>query len=350
MSGGSRTQTVEPWEEQVEPLKYGFGEARDIYDTGPPQYYTGPTVAGFDPTQQAAQAATLGYTMGPRTQGMMKGAENALIGSLQGATPFTGGQLGNILAGRINPTQFKAATALDPSTLGDIAGQTPFTRGQYGDLLAGRVDTGQGSPYANMMQTFGNQMKSQLLGNVLPGIRSAMVEAHPGGSSVGNNIQAKAIAAANQQMMNKAAEMYGGAYAQAQGMRMPAAQLGLGAQQFGRDLGMQAYQQAQGMRMPAAQMQLGQQALGMQQYPSIMSQPFSVYDRMGDIGDKRQAMSQRAIDDDISRYTYSQQAPQNALQNYMAMISGDYGSSTTAPGPSGLDTIGKLASIASIFM
>jgi hypothetical protein len=33
----------------------------------------------------------------------------------------------------------------------------------------------------------------------------------------------------------------------------------------------------------------------------------------------------------------------------MAMISGDYGSSTTAPGPSGLDTIGKLASIASLF-
>ena len=108
MSGGSRTQTVEPWEAQIEPLKYGFGEARDIYDTGPPKFYTGPTVAGFDPTQQAAQAATLGYTMGPRTQGMMKGAENALIGSLQGATPFS--------------------------------------RGQTSDLLAGRVDTGQGSP------------------------------------------------------------------------------------------------------------------------------------------------------------------------------------------------------------
>ena len=74
MSGGSRTQTVEPWEAQKEPLKYGFGEARDIYDTGPPKFYTGPTVAGFDPTQQAAQAATLGYTMGPRTQSMMKGA------------------------------------------------------------------------------------------------------------------------------------------------------------------------------------------------------------------------------------------------------------------------------------
>jgi len=456
MSGGSRTQTVKPWEAQVEPLKYGFGEARKILDKGPAEYYPEATTAGFDPAQQAAQAATLGYTMAPRTQSMMKGAENALIGSLQGATPFTGGQMSDLLAGRVdtgggpslpagvsslgyysscfvdgvqvelvdgsekNVSEINigdevktdkgdgVVTKIYPSKAGGqklygFNGKEPFVTEAHpfmtqdgwkkiSDVVEGDIlyrngkgivtvesviskeipeDTpvynfhvdghetyfadgylvhnktyapgyepggphfvpgtgpgpvsgpsgGGGSPYADMMQTFGNQMKSQLLGNVLPGIRSGIVEAHPGGSSVANNIQSKAIAAANQQMTNKAAEMYGNAYAQ-----------------------------AQGMRMPAAQMQLGQQALGMQQYPSIMAQPFSVYDRMGDIGDKRQAMSQRAIDDDISRYTYSQQAPQNALQNYMAMISGDYGSTTTAPGPSGLDTVGKLASIASIFM
>jgi len=456
MSGGSRTQTVEPWEAQKEPLKYGFGEARSIYDTGPPKFYTGPTVAGFDPTQQAAQAATLGYTMGPRTQSMMKGAENALIGSLQGATPFSRGQMSDLLAGRVDygggagslPAGVRSlrymsscfvdgvqvelvdgseknvseinigdevktdkgdgvVTKIYPSKAGGqklygfndkepfvteahpfmtqdgwkrvdelMTGDTLYRNGK-GNVVVDTIiikdipeDTpvynfhvdghetyfadgylvhnktyargyepggpnfvpgtgpgpvsgpfGGGSPYANMMQAFGNQMKSQLLGNVLPGIRQGIVEAHPGGSSVGSNIQAKAIAAANQQMLNKAAEMYGG-----------------------------AYDRAQAMRMPAAQMQLGQQALGMQQYPSIMAQPFSIYDRMGDIGDRRQAMSQRAIDDDISRYTYAQQAPQQALNQYMSMISGDYGSTTTAPGPSGLDTIGKLASIASIFM
>ena len=281
MSGGSRTKTTEPWAEQIEPLKYGFGQARGLYEAGAPDYYPGPTVAPFDPAQQAAQRSVLGYAMGPRTTGMQMGAEGALGRSLAGATPFSTGQMS--------------------------------------DLLAGNVNTGAGTPYTDMMTVFGNQAKNQLLGNVLPGIRSAMVEAHPGGSSVANNIQAKAIASANQQMINKAAEMYGGAYGQAQGMRMPAAQMGIQQQQY-----------------------------GMGAYPTIMGAPLGMYGAVRDVGDARQAMNQRAIEQDVSRYMYDAQAPQTSLQNYLASISGDYGGSTTAPGPSGLDTIGKLASIASV--
>ena len=283
MSGGSRTKTTEPWAEQIEPLKYGFGQAKGLYEAGAPDYYPGPTVAPFDPAQQAAQRSVLGYAMGPRTSGMQMGAEGALGRSL--------------------------------------AGDTPFSTDQMSNLLAGRVPTGQGTPYTDMMTVFGNQARDQLLGNVLPGIRSAMVEAQPGGSSVANNIQAKAIAAANQQMINKGAEMYGNAYGQAQGMRMPAAQMGIQQQQY-----------------------------GMGAYPSIMGAPLGMYGAVRDVGDARQAMQQRAIAQDVSRYMYDAQAPQSALQNYMASISGDYGGSTTAPGPSSLDTIGKVASIASLFM
>jgi len=283
MSGGTRTKTTEPWAAQIEPLKFGFGQAKSLYKAGVPDYYAGPTVAPFDPSQQAAQRDILGYAMGPRSEGMQFGAESALGRSL--------------------------------------AGDTPFSTGQMSDLLAGRVPMGEGTPYTDMMTVFGNQARNQLLGNVLPGIRSAMVEAQPGGSSVANNIQAKAIAAANQQMINKAAEMYGGAYDRAQAMRMPAAELGVQQQQY-----------------------------GMGAYPTIMGAPLSMYGAVRDVGDARQAMNQRAIEQDVQRYMYDAQAPQNALQNYMSMISGDYGGSTTAPGPSGLDTIGKLASIASVFM
>tara|TARA_B100001123_G_C15253975_1_gene1003911 strand:- start:230 stop:1282 length:1053 start_codon:yes stop_codon:yes gene_type:complete len=283
MSGGSRTKTTEPWDIQIPYLKEGFQEAQNLYKAGAPAYYPGPTLAPFDPSQQAAQRSVLGYAMGPRSTGMQMGAEGALGRSLAGATPFN--------------------------------------QAQTSDLLAGNVNTGAGTPYGDMMTLFGNQAKNQLLNNVLPGIRSAMVEAHPGGSSVGNNIQAKAIAAANQQMINKAAEMYGNAYAQAQGMRMPAAQMGIQQQQY-----------------------------GMGAYPTIMGAPLGMYGAVQDVGDQRQAMNQAAIDRDIARYSYDAQAPQAALQNYMAMVSPDYGSTTTAPGPSGLDTIGKLASIASIFM
>ena len=280
MSGGTRTKTTEPWDIQIPYLKEGFKQAEGLYKAGTPDFYPGPTVAPFDPAQQAAQRSVLGYAMGPRTTGMQMGAEGALGRSL--------------------------------------AGDTPFSTDQMSDLLAGNVNTGAGTPYTDMMTVFGNQARDQLLSNVLPGIRSAMGEAQPGGSSVANNIQAKAIAAANQQMINKAAEMYGGAYDRAQAMRMPAAQMGIQQQQY-----------------------------GMGAYPTIMGAPLGMYGAVRDVGDTRQAMQQRAIEQDVQRYMYDAQAPQNALQSYMSMISGDYGGSTTAPGPSGLDTIGKLASIAS---
>ena len=283
MSGGSRTKTTEPWDIQIPYLKEGMAEAQDLYQAGTPDFYPGPTIAPFDPAQQAAQRSVLGYAMGPRTSGMQMGAEGALGRSLAGATPFT-------------PTQMS-------------------------DMLAGNVNTGAGSPYAGVMTSLGNQMRDQLLGNVLPGIRQGIVEAHPGGSSVGSNIQAKAIAAANQQMLNKAAEMYGGAYDRAQAMRMPAAQMGIQQQQY-----------------------------GMGAYPSIMGAPLGMYGAVRDVGDARQALNKAAIEADQQRYAYDSAAPQAALQNYMALVSPDYGGSTTAPGPSGLDSIGKLASIASVFM
>ena len=58
-----------------------------------------------------------------------------------------------------------------------------------------------------MMESLGRQMQSQLTGTVLPGIRSKMVQYQPGGSSRGDLVQSQAISSANQQMLNKAAEM-----------------------------------------------------------------------------------------------------------------------------------------------
>ena len=118
-------------------------------------------------------------------------------------------------------------------------------------------------------------------------------------------MQANAIAAANQQMLNKAAEMYTGAYGAAQ------------------------------QRVP--------QAMG--QYQSIMSAPLGLYGAVDQVGQQRQQMAQQAIDRDIARSEYEHLAPQHALQSYMAGVSGDYGSSTTSPGPSTLSTIGQLAGI-----
>jgi hypothetical protein len=253
MSGGSKvtTQTTEPWDAQKDYLKAGFKQAADIYGKGPADYYSGPTLAGFTPSETAAQKGIAGYVTGPRAAGQQSYAEGAL------------------------------------------------TRG-----LSGEIDLTKFNP---MMTAFGNQMKSQLTGSVLPGIRQSMVQYQPGGSSRGDLVQSQAISAANQQMLNKAAEMYGGAY---QGAQDRAIQWG-------------------------------------SQYPSIMNAPLSTYGALGGVGAQQRAMQQEAINRDMAKYQYDVTKPQSQLANYMSMISGDYGGTTTqvAPGQSPLSSLASIAGI-----
>ncbi len=251
MAGGSRTTRTEPWDEQKPFLQRGMQRAETLYAANPlgPDYYSGPTLAGFDPASQAAQRATIGYAMGPRPAALQGAAETSLV------------------------------------------------RG-----LSGEVNTDVFNP---MIDALGSKMKTQLEGKVLPGIRQNLVQYQPGGGSRGDIVQANAIAAANQQMLNKAAEMYTGAYGAAQ------------------------------QRVP--------QAMG--QYQSIMSAPLGLYGAVDQVGEQRRQMAQDAIDRDIARYEYEALAPQHALQSYMSGVSGDWGSSTTTPGPSTLSTIGQLAGI-----
>ena len=258
MSGGSRvtTQTTEPWDAQKDYLKAGFKQAADIYGKGPADYYTGTTLAGFTPAETAAQKGIAGYVTGPRAAGQQSYAEGAL------------------------------------------------TRG-----LSGEIDLKKFNP---MMNALSDQMKSQLTGKVLPGIRQSLVQYQPGGSTRGDLVQTQAISAANKQMLDKAAEMYGGAYQAAQDR----------ATQWG------------------------------QMYPSIMAAPVSTYGALADVGSQQRAMQQEAINRDMAKYQYDVTKPQTQLANYMSMISGDYGGTTTqvAPGPSGLQQMASLASAVAPFI
>jgi len=83
-----------------------------------------------------------------------------------------------------------------------------------------------------------------------------------------------------------------------------------------------------------------------------MAAPLNMYGAMGDVGAQRRAMTQASMDRDMARYQYEATAPQQQLANYMKMITGNYGGTTTqtSPGPSALDQIGQVAGIASMFM
>ncbi len=196
-----------------------------------------------------------------------------------------------------------------------LGGYTGFTRGQAGDLLAGNVRTGAGTPYGAMENALTQGVMGNLQKNILPGIRQQQVMYQPGGSSRGALEQNKAVSAAVQSGLTKPlAQMYG-----------------------------DAYQTAQGMRMPMSQSIIGQQQYGQQMYPSIMNAPLGMYGAMGGVGEQRRAMTQEGIDQDMARYQYQSNAGQNALRNYMAMVTGDYGSTTTSTTPAPKDnTIANL--------
>jgi len=240
MAGGATTK-VSPWEEQQPYLERGFQRAEQLYQQQPrgTPYYGGPTVAGFDPAQEAAQGATLGYATGPRPGVMQAGTEQALMQGLAGG--------------------------------------------------AGANLTGPGNPFSQMMGTAGRQALNQLTGTVLPGIRESIVYSQPGGGTRGDLLQDKAIAAASQQLIDKATGMYGDAWGAAEA------------------------------RVPDYMRMSGQ----------VQQQPLAMYGAMADVGADRRAMTQEGINRAMQAYDWQQAAPQRALQNYLASVTGDYGSVTT---------------------
>jgi len=172
--------------------------------------------------------------------------------------------------------------------------------------LSGQIDPNAYNPMVNALTS---NVLSGLQNQVLPGLRQKQVMYQPGGSSKGNQEYEKAVANRVTSGMTKPiADMYTNAYNQAQQRAVQSGQL----------------------------------------YPSIMNAPLNMYGAMGQVGADRRAMTQSTIDRDMARYEYDANAPQNALRNYMAMVTGDYGSTTTAttPGPSGLSQLGQVAGIA----
>jgi len=170
MSGGSKSTTTrtEPWAEQKPFLETGFKRAEDLYSGGKmtPDYYAGPTTAGFSAPQTAAQTGALDYLSGPRPQAQQMSAENASLG-----------------------------------------------------LMSGEVDVSRFDPVADAVRA---QAMSQLTGNVLPGIRQQITQYQPGGSTRGDILQANAVASTQEDITNKIATAQFGAYKDAQDRQLGA--------------------------------------------------------------------------------------------------------------------------------
>ena len=321
MAGGTQTTytRTDPWEPQQDYLKAGMGRVEDAYtsDLFSPSFYgapgtmsegaqainqIAPGLVGFDPSQYDAMSRALEYGMGERAGNLMGASEASYLDDI---LPYTAGAMG---VGRV-----AGEWGGGPS---GYAGVLPFEGDQYSQMLRGDVDYSQ---YDAMADAYRQQFEDQVAEGV-QNVRQGLISYQPGGGSRGDIFAANVASAGQKALAQNLAGLYGGAYQQAQAGRMPAAQMGIGAQQFGMGYGLQGLQGAQS-------------ALGL--YPGMLSAPFGVYGQSAQLGAEQRAMQQAALNRDIARYEYESQLPQQALQSYLAGVHGDYGGMTTARGPGG---------------
>ena len=323
MAGGTQTTytRTDPWGPQQDYLKAGMGRVEDasVTDRFSPAFYgapgtmsegaqainqIAPGLVGFDPNQHDAMARALEFGMGGRATNLMQDAEASYLGDI---LPYTTGAMG---VGRL-----AGEWGGGPS---GYAGVLPFEGDQYSQMLRGDVDYDSGH-FGMMADAYRQQFEDQV-SEGLQNVRQGTISYQPGGGSRGDIFAANVASAGQKALAQNLAGLYGGAYQQAQAGRMPAAQMGIGAQQFGMGYGLQGLQGAQA-------------ALGL--YPGMLSAPFGVYGQSAQLGAEQRAMQQAALNRDIARYEYESQLPQQALQSYLAGVHGDYGGMTTARGPGG---------------
>jgi len=305
--GGSSTtvQKSEPWEAQKPFLERGFREAEGIYEGGPAQYYPGQTYVDMsDPTQAGLQ-------------GQVNQAAQGTPGAVDAASQYAEGTLGG---GGDNPWAGFLGTG--GRGLAETAG---------GNFL-------NANPYLD--QTYGaasDRIKEDFSDVVMPGIAAQFGMSGGTGGELHKELATKAGGQLTDSLGTLAANIYGGNY-QSERDRMEAAKGGL-------------MNTGSGLYGTGVQERLGLAGMA----PELAGAEYLPFDKMREAGQEYEQFGERVLEDDIRRFNYGQNADLASLQDYMAMISGNYGSTSTSRtsgggGGSPLATgLGAASTIASFF-
>lgn len=301
--GGTTVQKTEPWDQQKPYLEYGFGQAQDIYEGGPAQYYPGQTYVDMsDPTKAGLEGQ---------------------VGQAQGGTPTVG-----------------AATNYATSTLSGNSDNP------WGGFLStggsGMANTGSGAFLNNnpfLDATYGaaaDRVKQDFSDVVMPGIAAQFGNSGGAGGELHKELATKAGGQLTDSLGSLAANIYGGNYQQERD-RMEAANAGL-------------TNTGSGLYGTGVQERLGLANLA----PGLEEAGYLPWQKMQEAGQQYEQFGERVLEDDINRFNYGQNADLAALQDYMSMISGNYGSTSTSRnsggGGSGASTaLGAASLIASMF-
>jgi hypothetical protein len=345
MNGSSQpshtTQTTEP-PAFIRPfMQYGAEQARSLYETGGPRYYSGNTVVPF--SSQTEQA--LGLTEQRALQGspVTRSAQNYATGILGGAPSSQFGSAENPYASAANP-------------FGDAS--NPFATGAnpYGDFK---------NPYAGAPNPFGAGANPALDAMFNRGADAITQRLQSSFAGSGRNIDAASPAAADE-FGSLYAGIYGPAFENERNRQLQYQQqlTGIGADSAEAERGRQlAYGQqqlgigAQGFedeRARQAQYALAQLGIGGQGYenersrmaddlerqrslqfgvaglaPSLAAQDYADINALRGVGGEVEDLTGRLMEDSAARWDFDQNAPQVNLDNYLARITGSYPGGTT---------------------
>lgn len=372
----STTETVPtgPWAGQVPSILQLFGQAQQLYNQGPPQYYPGNTVA--PPSDITTATQTQGGQIAA-DQSVNNGAMQTLLGSAQSAGSNPVSSVGNAsipailqgiygsLGARISSggqNAINAATGASPTQI--TAPQAVAGGPNLGAELQSSLQGGSLNPYLGQLISTGLRgQNQQFQENVLPGIRSeASAAGQVGGTRQGiaEGIAGRGLADAQGDLITR---LLSSDYEAGRAERGNALGLTLQGQlaDQGNSLEAQRLQEAirqgtVGQGLQGAQLEgnlaLGQGNLGVQGaqvggnllssgnsqaiqqllgslglLPNIQNSQLQQVGFGNQLGLQQQAQSQAGIDADLEKFFYNEYAPYNALAQFQNFIAGQYGSS-----------------------
>ena len=338
--GGQTTNTVEkadPWAGQQPFLKDVFQEAQDRYEnTASPSFFPGSTIASFNPNEIAYQQGVADYLGSGRPQGLQAGAEGS-VGNLFGSNAIFDATRGLAPYGQ---ESLQTAAGYTDSNALDTAGASDTMR----QMLSGSVGQNPFAQAANA--SMARDAVSNFEQEVMPALRASQIAYQPGGSSRGDIATGIAAGNVGSTIANNINQNYMNQFNAAQQQQMGAAQLMEQGRAQRANEALQQGTSALGLGLGGEQAYAQNLGTGLGAYGAVSQQPIDLSGNLSDVGMMQRELSQQQLDEDINRYQFEQNIPDQKLANYANLIQGNYGNTTTSSAErGGLGLAGSLGQL-----
>ena len=337
--GQNTTSTVEksdPWEGQQPFLKDMFSKAQARYNSGSPEFFPGATISPFNANETAYQQGVVDYLGSGRAQNLQAGAEGG-VSDLLGSNPIFDATRSLAPYGQ---ESLQAAAGYTDTPVLDQANASPVMQ----QMLSGSV--AQNPFIENANNAMARDSVANFQQEVMPALRASQIAYQPGGSSRGDIATGIAAGNVGSTIANNINQNYMNQFNAAQQQQMGAAQLMEQGRGQRANEALQQGTSALGLGLGGEQAYAQNLGTGLGAYGAVSQQPIDLSGNLSDIGMMQRELSQQQLDEDINRYQFEQNIPDQKLANYANLIQGNYGNTTTSSAErGGLGLAGSLGQL-----